>query len=91
MKPMRVKLTKPLEIRGEVQMLVQVQRCMWPLESASAVWLKCVYVATPGQDDATRCKHIHNGVMGKAMGAKVEKEVEAMEKRAMVLVIIGRW
>ena len=91
MKPMRVKLTKPFEIRGEVQMLVQVQRCMWPLESASAVWLKCVYVATPGQDDATRCKHIHNGVMGKAWEAKVERKVEAMEERAMVLVRMGRW
>ena len=61
------------------------------MESASAVWLKCVYVTTPGQDDATRCKPIYNGVMGKAMGAKVEKEVEAMEERAMVLVRIGRW
>ena len=50
-----------------------------------------MYVATPGQDDATRCKHIHNGVMGKAMGAKVERKVEAMEERAMVLVRIGRW
>ena len=90
MKPMRVKLTKPLVIRGEVQMLVQVQRCMWPLESASAVWLKCVYVTTPGQA-ATRCEHTYNEVMGKAMGAKVEKEVEAMKKRAMVLVRIGRW
>ena len=91
MKPMRVKLTKPLVIRGEVQMLVQVQRCMWPLGSASAVWLKCVYVATPGQDDATRCKHTHNGVMCEAMGAKLEREVEAMEERAMVLVKMGRW
>ena len=59
--------------------------------SASAVWLKCVYVTTPGQDDATRCKHTHNGVMGKAMEVKVEKEGEAMEEREMVLVRIGSW
>ena len=88
---MKMRFTTPFVIKCEVQMLVQVQRCMWPLGSASAMWLKCVYVATLGQDDATRCKHIHNGVMGKAMGAKVEREVEAMEERAMVLVRIGRW
>ena len=88
---MRVKLTKPLVIRGEVQMLVQVQRCMWPLESASAVWLKCVYVATPGQDDATRCKHIHNGVMGKAWEAKVKATVEKEVSAMVQWMMIGRW
>ena len=91
MKPMKMRFTTPFVIRCVVQMLVQVQRCIWPLESASAVWLKCVYVATPGQDDATRCKHMHNGVLGKAWEAKVEGKVEAMEERAMVLVRMGRW
>ena len=87
---MNMRFTTPFVIKCEVQMLVQVQGCMWPLESASAVWLKCTCVTTPGQA-ATRCEHTHNGVMGKAMGAKVEKVVEAMEERAMVLVRIGRW
>ena len=39
---------------------------------------------------ATRCRHSHQGLKGKALGAKVEAMME-WEVKAMVQLRIGMW
>ena len=58
---------------------------MWPLEGAKEWWWKCRCGCATAllEPVATRNRHTHQGLVGKALGAKVEAMME-WEVKAMV-------